>query len=46
MNPVYGPLHGTSTWSTIENPGDKQRPWARSKATSWIYSYNKNKIIK
>ena len=37
MNPVYGPLHGTSIWATIVNPGDKQRLY--TKATSWIYSY-------
>ena len=43
-NPVYGPLHGTSIWATIVNPGDKQR--LCTKATSWIYSYIiKNKII-
>ena len=23
-NPVYGPLHGTSTWATFVNPGDKK----------------------
>ena len=46
-NPVYGPLHATSTWTTIVNPGDKQRLCTKEQGHFMdLLVYNKNKIIK